>query len=644
MTAPTSQRLSELVSALIDEQLDDHGALELNRLLSASADNRAYYREQIDHHAQLNWLLRCAGTLSEDDRKDTASLLKKKRKLPAKPVLLALCAAILILGVLAPGFFTPSPQDPVTSGSSPKTSTILAQASGAQWLGALPQTLAGNQLAPAIHHLAEGFVRLDIGPAVRVFIEAPCSFEPVNNTLLRIHQGRINVEVEKAGHGFTIWTPAGDFIDLGTRFGIGVGVDESGNDVILSEVFTGEVRVDPHLRDDSVTETIFEGETRGLIGRRNFVEISHTVDERPIKLDFSRYEATSEIEKYKRQDAYNIALGKHVEKARYYDGYNGEIFPGSNLTDGRINDTGFPGSWSFWLAPNDQPTAEIIIDLGELCDIDTIQLLNTHNRHHRDRGTRDFTVSSAPESRRFTLIGADQLAKIHQKLTAEGPPAVETFTFPPRQARFVKVAVRSFYATTSNSSSAGLNEIRIFGPNLPPEIRNDILKDARPLRRPPAQSFNLALGRPVSSSGSFRSNFNANRTVDGLINDETISSSSYSCWLTPNGTGGQITIDLGEIQPLRLVEIQNTTNGTIHDRGTKDFRLLVSTDGTTFLEQGKGTLPPPTGSPSPFIPVSLEDVPVRFLKIVADSYYGHGAGLSEIRAFAAPTSHPSNDQ
>ena len=47
----------------------------------------------------------------------------------------------------------------------------------------------------------------------------------------------------------------------------------------------------------------------------------------------------------------NVALGKTVTGSGYFDSSQIEIFPYDNVTDGRYNDSGEGGDWSFWLTP-----------------------------------------------------------------------------------------------------------------------------------------------------------------------------------------------------------------------------------------------------------------------------------------------------
>lgn len=73
-------------------------------------------------------------------------------------------------------------------------------------------------------------VRLDSGtanlalPGVgHVIIEGPAEFELVDTLRARLSRGRIKMRVtEKTGHGFTVETPFGNVMDLGTEFGLDV--------------------------------------------------------------------------------------------------------------------------------------------------------------------------------------------------------------------------------------------------------------------------------------------------------------------------------------------------------------------------------------------------------------------------------------
>src|SRR5690606_33444997 len=68
-------------------------------------------------------------------------------------------------------------------------------------------------------------------------IEAPAVFRFESPQRLRLVKGRLAADVPPPAKGFTVVTPDGDAIDLGTRFGIDV--SEGGGSEI--HVFEGEV-------------------------------------------------------------------------------------------------------------------------------------------------------------------------------------------------------------------------------------------------------------------------------------------------------------------------------------------------------------------------------------------------------------------
>jgi hypothetical protein len=87
------------------------------------------------------------------------------------------------------------------------------------------------------HEIAAGTVELATARGARVVIEAPAKFQFESAQRLRVDYGRVAADVPPAATGFTVVTPTGDAIDLGTRFG--VDVPASGDAEI--HVFEGEV-------------------------------------------------------------------------------------------------------------------------------------------------------------------------------------------------------------------------------------------------------------------------------------------------------------------------------------------------------------------------------------------------------------------
>jgi hypothetical protein len=95
----------------------------------------------------------------------------------------------------------------------------------------------GTKLRGETHSLKGGSVELVTARGARIVIEAPAEFRFESAQRLLMKSGRLSAEVPPAAKGFTVVTPSGDAVDLGTRFG--VDVQSSGAAEI--HVFQGEV-------------------------------------------------------------------------------------------------------------------------------------------------------------------------------------------------------------------------------------------------------------------------------------------------------------------------------------------------------------------------------------------------------------------
>jgi len=154
-----------------------------------------------------------------------------------------------------------------------------------------------------------------------------------------------------------------------------------------------------------------------------------------------------------------ISQGKPVSGSGYWgDGTNpsesGNVFPFDNVNDGRFDDTGSLGDWSFWLT-GDNETGYFVIDLLGLYEISIFQIQNTHNRQHNDRGTKDFHISLSHDGITYETVIQETLASVFG--TGNNIPLV-SYTIPSTSARYVRFDVDSYYL-----HSGGINELSVFG-------------------------------------------------------------------------------------------------------------------------------------------------------------------------------------
>ena len=154
----------------------------------------------------------------------------------------------------------------------------------------------------------------------------------------------------------------------------------------------------------------------------------------------------------------------------------------------------------------------------------------------------------------------------------------------------------------------------------------------------------ISQGKSVTSTPYYNQGtetFPASNITDGRF-DDTGSPSDWSFWLTPNGSLGSATIDLGGQYTISQFQLQDTHNRGFNDRGTNAFDISVSADGLSFspvVSDSFGTWPKlPIVTESGFAPVTGQ-----YVKFNIDSYYGSSGGLNELQVYgipAAPSAAP----
>lgn len=95
----------------------------------------------------------------------------------------------------------------------------------------------GMELRREVHELKAGTVEMNTARGARVVVEAPAKFYFESDQRLHLLMGRVSAEVPPSAKGFTVITPTGKAVDLGTKFG--VDVPRQGEAEI--HVFQGEV-------------------------------------------------------------------------------------------------------------------------------------------------------------------------------------------------------------------------------------------------------------------------------------------------------------------------------------------------------------------------------------------------------------------
>lgn len=80
----------------------------------------------------------------------------------------------------------------------------------------------GAELRGESHKIKAGVVHLVTANGAQVVIEAPAEFQFESAGRLKMTRGRLSADVPPSAIGFTVVTPSGEAVDLGTRFGVDV--------------------------------------------------------------------------------------------------------------------------------------------------------------------------------------------------------------------------------------------------------------------------------------------------------------------------------------------------------------------------------------------------------------------------------------
>lgn len=149
----------------------------------------------------------------------------------------------------------------------------------------------------------------------------------------------------------------------------------------------------------------------------------------------------------------NLALHKPVTATSSYK-QGAETFPAEKLTDGLGADSGTPGNWSFWLADNNNASS-ITIDLQKPETIALIELENTRNRKHGDRGVENFTLETSDDGITFKKLAVGTL----QPIASQDSAAYLSEKYPVQAttARYLRLNVESYIG-----NGPGLNEIKVY--------------------------------------------------------------------------------------------------------------------------------------------------------------------------------------
>ncbi|MFH1299930.1 MAG: FecR family protein [Planctomycetota bacterium] len=226
--------LGKMISLHLDSKITEEQFVQLQYTLEVDESARDFYIEFMSTHARLEQSLKHTFSLKNQSQlsdKDLLNELLLATSRPSKrfyltllglPVALLIVIGVLILNRVPPSYVT------VTDAHQAR-------------IGQNEQLSIGNSLkSHAPYRLESGHLELLFVTGTKVLITAPATFEIMGKNELSISEGKLVAKVTTpAGKGFTVQTPEGAVVDLGTLFG--VEIEKSGESGV--QVFKGDVEL-----------------------------------------------------------------------------------------------------------------------------------------------------------------------------------------------------------------------------------------------------------------------------------------------------------------------------------------------------------------------------------------------------------------
>ena len=312
--------LRELLARLCDDQLTESDRPRLNRILDSHEAARRYYLKYVAIHSSLAAM---AGSASAADAQLAVERNTLARFAGRSEALLPACDVVslrdehverwqavlrwaagisaVLLAAIAVWWLAPRDSGPLapvnlvqvgneasfelqesTDAASPVNQPLVAEvtyvSNAAVWQNPNGSfTLASRVRAGQNLTLERGQVELTYGTGAKLLLTGPSEFL-VRPTGGKLRRGELVARVPEAGHGFTIETPHGKVIDLGTEFG--VVVDDFG--VSQVSVFEGKVETLPTRSAGAVQDKIELTSGRAIQWTENSII--------PIRVQGRRYE------------------------------------------------------------------------------------------------------------------------------------------------------------------------------------------------------------------------------------------------------------------------------------------------------------------------------------------------------------------
>jgi hypothetical protein len=235
--AEIPDRLRDLIDDCCADHLDEAGLRELEAGLLSSEPARRYFVEYWQMHAELEFSTRArraaSAALSRFDSgptaDDRAPRDRRRGRLRVSRRMMALAGSLLAAAGFALGQWN------WWKHRKPADVAWLINAQDCLWAADDADTPGRNMSVGKILRLERGLAEVEFDRGARVILKGPAALELLSDNEARLLSGSMTARVPEPAHGFTVYSPQGKVVDLGTEFG--VSVDDPGTTSV--RVFSG---------------------------------------------------------------------------------------------------------------------------------------------------------------------------------------------------------------------------------------------------------------------------------------------------------------------------------------------------------------------------------------------------------------------
>lgn len=169
---------------------------------------------------------------------------------------------------------------------------VLSHAVDVEWSEGSDRPSVGSPVPLGNLSIESGVLQLEFYCGAVAVLEGPASFDLLATDLGHLHSGKIRARVPPQAKGFTIVTPAGEVVDLGTEFALAIGRDQPTE----LHVLDGEVRFhSAHAQESDQPRHVLGGQ-----GLRFGTAIADTAE---ISASGEGFVGPTELEAYSREQA-----------------------------------------------------------------------------------------------------------------------------------------------------------------------------------------------------------------------------------------------------------------------------------------------------------------------------------------------------